>query len=79
MLGRHFFIELLSQPQIFFFFTLAVLGLNSGLYACKAAALLNLASPWLGLCLSVKRPFDSLAHVKAKSTTLVSPLARQPC
>jgi hypothetical protein len=38
MLGRHSPIELLPQPQILLlFFTLAVLGLNSGHYACKAA------------------------------------------
>jgi hypothetical protein len=42
MLGRHSPIELLPQPQILLLlllllFTLAVLGLNSVLYACKAA------------------------------------------
>jgi hypothetical protein len=45
MLGRHSPIELLPRPQILLLllllllllFTLAVLGLNSGLYAYKAA------------------------------------------
>jgi hypothetical protein len=36
MLGRHFFTELLSQPQISFL-SLAVLDLNSGVYVCKVA------------------------------------------
>jgi hypothetical protein len=47
-------------------------------FSCMTA-LLNIASPWLGLCLSAKRPFDSHAHAKATSTASVSPLTRQPC
>jgi hypothetical protein len=48
-------------------------------FPCKAA-LLNLASPWLGPCLSAKGPFDrAVLMLRSISTASVSLLARQPC
>jgi hypothetical protein len=44
------------------------------------AALLNLASPWLGPCLSAKGPFDrAVLMPRSISTASVSLLARRPC
>jgi hypothetical protein len=48
-------------------------------FSCKAA-LLNLASPLLGLCLSVKGPSDrAVLMPRSISTASFSLTARQPC
>jgi hypothetical protein len=52
---------------------------NMPCFPCKAA-LLSLASPWLGPCLSAKGPFDrAVLMPRSISTASVSLLARQPC
>jgi hypothetical protein len=52
---------------------------NISCFPCKIT-LLNLASPWLGPCLSAKEPFDRAMLIpRSIATASVFLLTRQPC